>query len=77
MSWKQDSRLLDAIQRYTATCKCGHRIRLTNKYKRGICQNCGNMVYLYKEDEKKNEFKNKLRSKLNENNKTINSTIQR
>ena len=58
MSWRQDSKLLDEIQKYTRTCKhCGHRVRLTNQYKRAICQFCGNMVYLNEVD----EFKEKLR----------------
>lgn len=77
MSWHDDSKLLDEIQKYTATCKCGHRQRLTNKYRRAICQFCGNMVYLNKEDQKKEEFKSKMRSILNETNKNGNSTIQK
>ena len=75
MSWKQDTRLLNILQDYTATCKCGHRVRLTNKYKRAICEFCGNMVYLDKAEQSKHDFKSKLRSILNENNKDNSSTI--
>ena len=68
MSWKFDSKLLDAIQEYTVTCKCGHRQRLTNQYKRAICQFCGNMVYLDKKEQKKHDFKNEMRRLLNDRN---------
>ncbi len=62
MSWKEDTKMIEELQNFTGTCKnCGHRVRLTNKYKRDICRNCGKMVYLYEEDEKKNEFRDKLR----------------
>ena len=60
-SWKEDTRLLNALQDYTRTCKCGHRVRLTNKYKRAICEFCGRMVYLNEEDEKREKFKEEMR----------------
>lgn len=61
MSWERDSRLLNAIQDFTRTCECGHRIRLTNQYKRAICQYCGKMVYLNEEDKKREKFKEEMR----------------
>ncbi len=68
MSWKQDSKMLNEIQHQTVTCECGHRMRITNKYKREICNYCGRMVYVRVEDKKRNEFKSKIRSILNESN---------
>lgn len=63
-TWAEDTRLLNEIQNYTRTCQCGHRIRLTNKYKRAICEHCGRMVYLNEEDEKRERFKEEIRRKL-------------
>lgn len=65
-SWTEDTKLLNEIQNYTRTCECGHRVRLTNKYKRAICEFCGRMVYLNEEDKKRNDFKERMRKLINE-----------
>lgn len=39
------------------TCKCGWRNRITNRYGKMVCKNCGHMVYL----DKRIEFMDKMR----------------
>jgi len=57
-------KITEELKKVNVKCKCGHSINITNKYKRLICNVCGKMVYLDKEEEKKNEFRNKLRRML-------------
>lgn len=59
-------RISEAIEPYKVTCECGHRVTITNRYKRKICRWCGRMVYLHEEDKKRNDFKSEMRRLLNE-----------
>lgn len=56
-----------AIEKYhkiatnnSVKCKCGHSMKITNKYKRQICRWCGHWVY----KDKKTEFEYKLKEQL-------------
>lgn len=42
-------------------CSCGWSMTIHNKHKRVICKNCGNYIFLNKND----EFKYKLNGELN------------
>lgn len=75
MNGKGFDRKTELLKTVNVKCTCGHSINITNRYKRLICKWCGKMVYLDKNEQKKNDFKNKLRSIINENNKNGNSTF--
>lgn len=65
MSWSKDTKQMRLFQDYTVTCKCGHRVRLMNK-PNVICNWCGEMVYLNKNEQKRHDFKKEMRKILNE-----------
>lgn len=44
----------------TKVCKCGWKNTIANRYRKMICVNCGNMVYL----DDKEEFMVKIRREL-------------
>ena len=58
--FKQQKKYFDALQENTYTCKCGHRIVITNKTKKAICSYCYRTVYKNPRD----EFKDRLGVKL-------------
>lgn len=64
MTFKEEARLTEALEPYKVMCSCGHRVVITNKYKRKICNWCGNMVYLNEEEQKKHDFKNNLEKEI-------------
>lgn len=66
MGWKEDSKQLRIAQDYAVTCKCGHRIKLMNKKKHVICNWCGEMVFVDKQEQKRHDFKKEMRKILNE-----------
>lgn len=60
ISFKQVDKYFNALQENTYTCKCGHRIVITNKTKKAICSHCYRTVYKNPRD----EFKDRLGVKL-------------
>lgn len=66
MGWNKDTRMLKQAQDNTYSCDCGHRVRITNKEGKVICNWCGRMIYANKEEKKKNKFKEEMRRLLNE-----------
>lgn len=52
MNYKRDMQK----KQYEVVCKCGWKNTVVNRYNRAICKNCGNYVFLRKQD----EFKDKL-----------------
>lgn len=65
MTRKEEKRFLEVLEQHKTKCPCGHIVAITNKNKRKICNWCGRMVYLDKEDKKRNDFKVEMRRILN------------
>lgn len=42
-------------------CSCGWKNIVVSRYNKVICRNCGNYVYLRKEDEFKDKLKNAIK----------------
>lgn len=38
------------ISKVTRKCKCGHCVQIFSRYRREICSNCGNIVFLSEKD---------------------------
>lgn len=51
----------EKIRKNIKNCSCGWRCKITNKYFKMICPNCGNMVYLRKKDEFMAKMKDELK----------------
>ena len=60
-NYKKDTQILKYYTQNSTTCECGHRMYISNKHHRLICNWCGRMVYRNKQD----EFKNKLMRLIN------------
>ena len=62
MNYKQLSKYLNEIQKYMHTCKCGHRVLVSNGYTYNICNWCGRKVYRSEQDEFKEKMQRRLKS---------------
>lgn len=43
----------DYISLVSRKCKCGHVVQIYSRYRREICSNCGNIVFLTNKDKLK------------------------
>lgn len=57
MNFQELEKYTSERMKYRVICKCGHRMEITNKYKRKVCSYCGIMNYLDKKDEFKASLK--------------------
>ncbi len=56
---------LNELQNNTYSCKCGHRVVITNRVNKVICDWCGRSVYKNKKDEFMDKMEIKLHGRKN------------
>ena len=64
---KNDTKMLDEINKATYKCQCGHSVLFYYRETKKICSHCG--YYCFKDD--KERFRYRLKEKINKKKKEV------